>query len=616
MLYAKVVLGLPVEGPFDYEVPEALCLKIKPGARVTVDFCNQKKTGYAVSLSPKTNIRKIKSITQLLDETAVLSKEMLLLTKQLSEYYCCSWGEAIELALPAALREGKTITFKEEATFIPEADVKEPEKILIHCPDYLKRWEEFYRPKIKETLNRNKPVIILLPDTSALLQTKSWVKKHFEQPVAITYRNQPGELENWLDIKQGLTRILISTRSGIFAPFNSAGLIIIEEEQAYGYKQDQSPHYHARIACLMRAKVDNAALILGSASPSLESFYLAKKAKIRYQYIPLKTNTCEVKILDMKGLPLLSKNKNIILAKYLEDSIRQSIQAKEKTLLFINRLGFATTAICFNCRTILKCERCESNLVFYFKENILRCHHCNYKLAPPQVCPKCNAGYLRYLGAGTEKIESELYRLFPGAKIARLEKQNDSNAPDPDILIATQAIEKHTPSGFAIAAVLDIDNGLNKIDFRATEKTFFILSSLYAQAAKKLIIQTNLTNHYVFKAINAACPDIFYKEELKQRKALNFPPYANFAQIKLRGRNEEKAESGSLSLFNELKKNTPKSIEILSVGKPYPSKLRGNFYRQIILKGKSAVLISKFIKSRLKKFRHSGIIVTVDIDPE
>lgn len=616
MLYAKVVFGLPVEGPFDYEVPETLSVKIKPGARITADFCNQKKTGYTVNLSSKTNIRKLKKISGLLDETPILNKEMLVLTKQISEYYCCSWGEAIELALPAALRAGKAVSFREESTSIPDISIKEPEKILIHCPDYQKRWEELYQPKIRETLDKNKPVIILLPDTSVLAQTAEWVKKYFKEEATVTYRNQPKELEKWLDIKQGLTRIVISTRSGIFAPFNRVGLIIIDEEQAYGYKQDQSPHYHARVAALMRAKTDNASLILGGTCPSLESFYLAKKNRISYQYTPLKTTSCEVKILDMKGLPLLSNRKNIILAKYLEDSIRQSIQAKEKTLLFINRLGFATTAICFNCGTILECERCESNLVFYFKENILRCHHCNYKLSPPQVCPKCNAGYLKYLGAGTEKIESELCRLYPEAKIERLEKQDNTTTLDADILIATQAVEKHSKLTFSTAAVLDIDNGLNKIDFRATEKTFFILSALFTQSAKKLIIQTNLTNHYVFKALAAKNPALFYKEELKQRKALNFPPYANFAQIKLRGQNEEKAESASISLFNELKKDTPKSMEVLSVGKPYPSKLRGNFYRQIILKGKSPVLISKFIKLRLKKFRHSGIIVTVDIDPE
>lgn len=616
MLYAKVVFGLPVEGPFDYEVPEELYAKIKPGSRVALDFCNQKKTGFVIHLSSKTNIKKLKSISQVLDETPILNKQTLSLAKQISEYYCCSWGEAIELTLPAALREGKIVSFKFNPTIIPEAETKKQEVTLLHCADYLKRWEEFYQPKIKETLDKNKSVIILLPDTAFLSQTEEWVIKRFNQPTAITYRNQPGELEKWLAIKQGITRIVISTRSGIFAPFETAGLIIIDEEQSYGYKQDQSPHYHAREVALMRARIDNSALILGSASPSLESFYLAKKATIRYESIPLKTNACEVKILDMRGLPLLSKKKNIILAKYLEDSIRQGILAKEKTLLFINRLGFATTAICFNCGLILKCERCESNLVLYFKENTLRCHHCNYKLAPPQVCPKCNAGYVRYLGAGTEKIESELYRLFPEAKTARLEKHDDSNTHKADILIATQAVTKHAQTTFDIIAVLDIDNGLNKIDFRATEKTFFILSNLYTLATKKLIIQTNLTNHYVFKAISAVDPGIFYREELKQRKTLKFPPYANLSAIKLRGKNEEKAESASGILFNELKKDTPRGIEIISAGKPYPSKLRGNFYRQIILKGKSAVLTSKFIKTRLKNFRHSGIIVTVDVDPE
>ena len=243
------------------------------------------------------------------------------------------------------------------------------------------------------------------------------------------------------------------------------------------------------------------------------------------------------------------------------------------------------------------------SLVYYFKENILACNHCNFKMPIPEICPKCNAGYIKFKGAGTEKLESEISRLFPQGKI------------EEDIFISTSAIFKLKGIKFALVAVLNIDDSLNRIDFRSTEKTFDLLSRLKALAEKKLIIQTISPRSLVFSSLLKNEPDIFYKDELKQRKQLGLPPYKHLALIKIRSKKEDKARVFAESLFKELKEGSGKGIKVVSVNPGIPPKLRGNFHWQILLTTALPKKIHKFIKNKLKNLRHSGIIVTIDVDP-
>lgn len=311
-----------------------------------------------------------------------------------------------------------------------------------------------------------------------------------------------------------------------------------------------------------------------------------------------------------------AKQKKPILPQYLEDMIRQALDSKSKILLFLNRKGFATFVSCHHCNIILKCPRCNINLVYYFKDNILRCHHCNFKMQAPVICPNCNSGYIRYSGIGTEKIESELARLFPQTKIKRLETAKELDINAADIFVATESIVKEAGCKFDLVTVLSIDNSLNRIDFRSAEKTFGLLVKLLRLTDKKIIIQTGLPNHHCFKALQNKDAGIFYTEELKQRKQLGFPPYKHMALVKLRGKNQAKVQKVSQALFERLKGvKANKSVKIVSVNPGNFPKLRGNFYWQILMKAGSCFAITRFMKIHLKNFLHSGIIVTVDIDP-
>jgi len=613
MLYAKVVLGLSVEGPFDYIVPQGMSGKIQPGSRVRVSFGARKLIGYVVGLVHKSNIKGLKPISGLIDERPILDKNMLSLTRELSEYYCCSWGEAIETALPQALRKGKALPALDYPPAKAETD-SPGHTILIHDQDGAKRWD-YYIEAIKETLAAKRSVLVLLPDIKALLSAKNLIESRLHCSLLTLHRKQTHESQAWVDIKAGKIDIAIGTRSSIFAPFNNLGLVIIDEEDAFVYKQDQVPHYHAKVAAFMRVARDRANLILGSSSPSLESLYLARALEISYLFMPRNSAFPEVKITDIMRLAPAERKKGTLLSRYLQDSILQGLGLKKKILLFLNRKGFATFASCNSCGAILRCPRCNINLVYHFKENNLVCHYCNFKMPLPKLCPECNSGYIKYAGAGTEKVESELSRIFPQARIKMLDKPGQEDLEEGDIFIATEAVLAAKYS-FDLVATLSIDNSLNRLDLRASEKTFRLLCGLLALTKERLLIQTSIPKHHVFTALLEKDMNIFYTQELAQREQLKFPPYAHLGLVKIRGSKESRVKDAAAALFKRLaERNKGRGVKVISLNAAEPPQLRGNFYWQILLRSDDPRKITRFLKINLKDFRHSGIIITVDIDP-
>lgn len=613
MPYAKVVLGLPVEGPFDYIVPAHLQENIKEGMRVWIQFRDKRKLGYVVKVTRTTSIKHIKPVLEIIDNSPPLDKDMLLLTKRLSDYYGCSWGEAIETALPDALRKGKKIILAEKKYI--KAKHKQ-EAYLIHDLNKGARWD-IYLSRIKEAVANNSSVILLLADINSASKAKEIILANLKIPAVILHRGQSQEAEVWARVKESEFNIVIGTRSAIFAPVNNLGLVIIDDEQDTVYKQDQVPHYHARQIAFMRAGIQRAKLILGSISPSLESFYLAKKGKIKYELLPRSSAYPQVKIVDMHHEKRYFKQRDIILSKYLQDCIARALEAKGKILLFLNRKGFATFTSCRNCGEVLRCPRCNINLVYYFKESILNCRYCNFKMAAPQICPNCNAAYMRYSGMGTEKIESEISRIFPSTRVLMIDSPQEIDIDKADIFISTASIIKKPNYNFDLIGVLSIDNSLSRIDFRSTEKTFALLSGLLTFTEKNMVIQTGLPRHYSLQAIENNDINMYFNEELRLRKQLGFPPYRHICLVKLRGRKESSVQEASNTLFENLNKYAQgsKAVRVVSLNPGQPEKLRGNFCWQILIKASYPIKIVSFLRLHLKKFRYSGIIVTIDVDP-
>jgi len=619
MLYAKVVLGLPIDGPFDYLVPPDLENKVKPGARAWVNFRDKKEVAYVVGISAKSKIKKIKEISALIDANQILDEKMLLLTKKVAEYYCCSWGEAIESALPEELRKGripKGTLFDKQSLDLekcPLPDKKGKKKIVFlagfdRMPVYLR--------EISEVLAAKRSAIVLFGDIKAAQKAGELVGESLGIEVYLSFRKQANELEAWERIRQEPYCVVVGTRSSIFSPVNNPGLIIIDQEDGQVYKQEQVPHYHAREVCLMRAEIEDARVILASHSISLESFYLAQKNKLEYEYIAPKRSFPEVKVIDLRRLSYAQRKGKSLFSKFLADAIYSALGQKEKALIVINRRGFATSASCHNCGAALKCPACNINLVYHFDEDKLKCHHCAFKMELPNICPSCNAGYIKYSGIGTEKVESELARIFPQAAIRILEEgKEDAALPEADILVSTGSVIKHQGLSFDLIGVLAVDNLLNRVDFRASEKTFSLLTGLINLASKRIIIQSANFGHYCFQALIRHDPRIFLTEELKQRRQLNLPPYKHMILVKLRGKSAEKVKEAALRLSERLNKAKSPGFKVISLNYGQPAKLRGNFYYQILIRAARVQPACRLLKLHLKESNYSGIIVTVDVDP-
>lgn len=614
MLYAKIVLGLPVEGPFDYSVPKPLEKRLKVGSRVRVSFGTRKLIGYVVGVSHASKIKNVKEISALIDERPLLDDKILSLTKNVSSYYGCSWGEAIEAALPQALRQGRALAeyaLQEQ----PSAAFKK-EIVLVHDQDGSGRWR-IYLEFIKKALASNQGVLFIVPDLLAVESTKQIIEKEFAlAALTVLSRKKTGECEEWEKIKSGKARFVVGSRSAVFAPLFNLGLLILDEEQDQAYKQDQTPHYHARDIAIMRARLEPCTLVLGSSAPSVESFYLSQQEEVSYIRPPLQKALPEIKILDTRFEFKGTKLKQFVFGQYMIDTIAQALEARGKVLIFLNRKGFATLAACNNCQKHLRCPRCNINLVYHFKEALMTCHFCNFKMALPSLCPYCNAGYIRFSGTGTETIESELSRLFPQARIAREETGHAAVQNEADIVVATSAIIRKESPGFTLTCVLGIDNALGRVDFRAGEKTFEILSGLCRLSQGKMLIQTALPQHHCFQAFIRNDIPFFYETELKQRKQLQFPPFRHFINVKVRGKKDDAAKAIAETLFKKLTSSAKgKKIVVVSLNRPERAQLRGNFYWQILVSCKDPRSAIGFLKERLKGFLRSGTIITIDVDP-
>lgn len=657
-MFAQVALNLPVRGPFDYFIPPHLKDKVHPGQRVIVFFGPRRLIGYVVGLKPKSDIAKVKPIQGIIEPEPMVSEEILKLTRWVSNYYFCSWGEAISAAVPGIFKSKERFqtvpyiptsptsfhlmpTFEQNKAIglIKEAINKNKHKTFLLYGITGSGKTEVYLQAIAHTLAAGKSGILLVPEISLTPQTVEWFRSRFGGQVALWHsRLKTSErYREWKRIKEGLARIVVGARSAVFSPVKNLGLIIIDEEHENTYKQEDVPRYNTQDVARERAILNEAVVILGSATPSLESYYRALSKK--YQLIRLrervkKRNLPRVEIVDMRQEFKRSRRQPLLFSHILEERIKLSLSRREQVILFLNRRGFSTFISCPKCGFTLRCPRCEVSLVYHYERQKLICHYCNYSMEPPQICPKCLGNYLRYFGSGTQKIESESHRLFPTAKIARLDTDitsqrgveyeilTDFKNRKIDILIGTQMIAKGLdfPS-VTLVGVISADTALNLPDFRASERTFGLLTQVAGRSGRGnepglVIIQTHNPHHYALLASRQHDYDGFYKKEIKFRKELKLPPFTHITKLSLRSKNSPLTLKAAGDLAKLLRGKAGRKITILGPAPSFRPKVRGFFYFDILLRAKESETITALLKTALKKFRKpSKIKLTVDVDP-
>ncbi len=662
MKYAKVVVGLPVEGPFSYLIPRKFNKTIGIGKRVIIPFGKQRVMGYVVGFTSTSPAKKkLKAIEEVLDEKPIIDRNLLKLTHWIADYYFCAWGEAIEAAVPAILRKGK-IKVKNIHSFtdrqrkirgtppkagsgqrkirlttlqthalksIEESLIQEKREVFLIQNMRNEDRLNIYFKAIEFNLKQGKSSIILTPEISLISPIENQLRLKFGEDVVALIHSRLSKTrlyQEWKKVKDRENSIVIGTRSAIFAPVKNLRLIIIDEEADPSYKQIEVPRYNAREVALERAKFTRAVVILGSMIPSIESYHSIKTKRYKLIAQILHKRGPELKVINMRREHYGKQRTKPLISKALESKVKEVLTNKEKTILFLNRRGFATFIHCSNCKTVLRCKDCYATLKYHFKRRLAVCHQCGYHIAAPEICPQCNVSYVRYGGWGTQRLESELHRLFPQARTLRIDtdsvcREVNSRYREVDILAGTQIISKmrFLPPP-ALIGIISLDTLLNMPDFRGSERAFQLLMH-FADLLKEsgsLLIQTYFPEHYVLKFVGQRDYSKFYEEELIHRKDLNLPPFKHLSVLTLRGKSEDRLAQRTQELASFLIKKKLRGIDIIG---PIPaplSKLRGKYQQNIIIKTKNVLLLNKFLKESLGGFTRSkigNIPLTVDVDP-
>ncbi len=609
---AQVVVGLPVEGPFDYSVPAELAGTVAIGQRVRVLFNRRQRLGIVVGFKAKSFFKRLNPVLSCLDSPPALDEHALAFTRELSEYYACSWGEAIETWLPPALRTTRPLEWTPPAPGAAREFAKNI--ILLHDKSSDKRWP-FILEMVRKALDANRGVIFLVPETAMVDAVAAHFAKTVSVPIMVFDKKASAarELESWLAAREGKACVVIGTRSAVFAPSADLGLIVIYEEENTAYKQEQTPHYDARTLARMRAGVEGCSVLYVSSAPSAETWEQARKEK--WQKV-----TCEAERLSaMQIIDMTNYNpqKTSILSFPLQNAIRDTLAQQGKVVLLMNRKGFTTRTHCQQCGFTVQCERCNVNLTYLYSQKVMVCRHCNFRTELPKVCPQCHGGYLRSSGTGTEKLESEVARLYPQARVGRFDTSSKSFPRQADVVITTKAVLREQGAMDAsLVGVINFDAELHHLDFRSGHHAFALLVRLRQLAAQKLLVQTRMMDNYVLRAVSRNDFDGFYKKELELRKELGFPPYRHLVAIGLRGVNEDFVFEQAKELFARLEKDRDAKVEISDPHPDVNPKLRDKYRFTILLKGRSVKSILAFVKKTLKDFsKKRNTVVTINVDP-
>lgn len=492
---------------------------------------------------------------------------------------------------------------------------------------------EVYLQAIDHTLQKGQGVIFLVPEIALTPQTMQRLKARFPNKIALLHhRLSPGErYRTWRQIREGQIPLVVGARSALFSPLPHLGLLIVDEEHESSYKNQEAPRYHARDVAVMRGRLCRATVILGSATPSLESYTNALEGKYLLSTLSSRADKATLPTTMLINMASEKEKKNRLFSEPLIDGIKKRMACGEQTLLFLNRRGYQTSAQCTECAHILRCPHCEMSLTYHLKETLLACHLCNYHLEPPRRCPSClQETSLKYKGAGTEMVERALHALLPEVRTLRLDADTTRHKGSheqilrlfrtgkADVLIGTQMIAKglHLPL-VTLVGVIGVDGALSIPDFRASETIFQLLTQVAGRSGRgglagEVLIQTHLPSHPVLNL--AATQDYirFYQEEIEMRKLFNYPPFTHLVKLTFSGKDKERLFPAAEKFRKELIDTLPPSVEIQPIIPCGYAKIKGLFRLQCLLKTGQISPLLPYLRAQK---RQSHFELTIDIDP-
>lgn len=470
-----------------------------------------------------------------------------------------------------------------------------------------------YIDLIKKVLKLGKKAIMLVPEISLTTQMVNRLYNSFGNNVAILHSGlSDGEkYDEYTKINNNEVNVVVGTRSAIFSPLTNLGIIIIDEEHSSTYKQENNPRYNAIDIAKWRAKYNNCPLVLGSATPSLESFARAQKNVYKLLMLDKRIGNYDLPSVKLVDMSKEMKKRNMIFSDELKEYLENTLKNKMQAMILLNRRGFSTFVSCQNCGYTYKCPHCEITLTYHKSSNNLRCHYCGYTTYLKNVCPNCNEDAIRSFGTGTERIENELNKLFPSARIIRMDRDTTTKKgshkkyinmienDEVDIIVGTQMISKGLDfPKINLVGVINADETLNIPDFRSNERTFQLLNQVSGRAGRsgiesKVIIQTFNPENIIFQFIKDNDYINFYNYEMSLRKKLNYPPYYYLTSIKICSKDYDKASKNATKICNYIKNNISKTSIVLGPSTANLFKLNNIYRFQIIIKYKHDKLLFK-----------------------
>ena len=503
---------------------------------------------------------------------------------------------------------------------------------------------EVYIQAISRAIKRGKGAIVLVPEIALTPQIVSRFVGRFGSRVAILHSNlSDGErFDQWHRIRRGKADIVVGPRSAVFAPVTNLGIIVVDEEHETSYKQeDTTPRYHARDVAAKRSELANCPLVLGSATPSLESFYRAQRGDFNLLRLPSRVKNIRmppVKIVDMCNE--LKQNNRTIFSTALRNSIKDRLAKNEQVILFLNRRGYSSYVFCRACGFVERCDNCSISLTFHFDTKLMMCHHCGDARPTSDLCPQCGSPYMRYFGLGTEQVEQDTIKAFPRACVKRMDADSTTRkdahqkildafkSRQIDILVGTQMIAKGLDfPNVTLVGVISADTALNLPDFRAGERSFNLLTQVAGRSGRgkaggEVIIQTYVPKHYSVQASKTHDYPSFYQQEIAYREELSYPPLTHAAKLLLRGEVETEVINLAKSFLERLKTIQTQRFPDVEIRGPVAaplSKIMGKYRWHFFLRNANVEKLREFLQKAVRSTDAprvpKNIDLVVDIDP-
>jgi len=636
---------------FTYTVPETLKDAIKVGVRVIAPFKRSEKIGIITSVrDDRDKGRGVRPIKTVIDEEPLLTDRLIRLIIWVGHYYMSTAGLALRNAVPLKLlsetgdrrpritydtspRMQNSITLNMEQEKALQKIKREKGVFLLHGITGSGKTEVYIHAIM--SLPEEKQAIVLVPEIAITSQMVDRFRMYFGDMVVFFHSGlSDGErIRAWWKMKRGEARVVLGVRSAVFAPFQNPGLIVVDEEHEASYKQFEGIRYHARDVAIVRSKIEDINVILGSATPSIETYYHAKRG--RFHYLELSKRVDEkplphIEIVDMTK----ERKKTDFFSEKLIDALKKNLVMGHQSIFLLNQRGYAPYLLCMDCGYTYRCNSCSITLTYHKETRSLRCHYCGSYRYPERVCPGCNGTRFRYVGIGTERLEEELKHLIPELRLRRMDRDTtmrklshyrmikEMMEKKVDVLLGTQMVAKgHDLPDVTLAVVAYADVALNIPDFRSAERAFQLFTQLAGRAGRgempgEVYIQTYEAGYYVFEYVRNNDYKGFFNKELRLRRDLGYPPFNRLVRIIINFNDKDVIKKTINELSNGIKRIDHGGVHILGPSPAPIEKIRNHWRWHLILKHKDSALLRQKAAEIINLLNKKTCVrVVIDVDP-